>query len=551
MGTQLFGRDWLMAVVGASLLVSLSAQANDAVPGEYIVQLKPTRSLLTANQIARGLNAEVVELVRKDMALVRKDLSRNIRSVVEELNSNPLVEFAEPNYIYSINKTPNDSSYEKLWGLKNTGAKDSANKSGVVGMDINAEKAWDITTGSKNVVVAVIDTGVDFSHPDLINNAWINEAEAKGKPGVDDDKNGFVDDVNGYDFANNRGKVIDDHGHGTHCAGTIGGEGNNGKGVVGVNWNVRLMGLKFMTKDGSGSLVNAIKSIDYARENGAHITSNSWGGGSFSVALEKAIRDSNDAGILFVAAAGNATQNTDARPSYPASYEVDNVVSVAAVDNRGDFGIFSNFGAKTVHVAAPGVNIYSSVQNGNYKSMSGTSMAAPHVAGVAALLLANEYCQTSQCQTYEPKQIRARLIETSRPLASLSGGVVSNGIVDAYAALTNTKHGPDANDPAHWASRLGLNISTEHPYTSSAETTFDIEVPGASRIAIHFSKFETEAGYDHLKVYDAAGNELGALSGSHSGRYSPVYAGDKLKLVFQPDGTISSHGFDIDHVKFK
>lgn len=546
MGT-LFGRAIACA---SSLLVCFSSQANDAVPGEFIIQLKQSRSLLSTNQIAEVLDAEVVEMLRKDLVLVRKDLSRNLSSTLNELNSNEFVSYAEPNYIYSINKTPNDPSFEKLWGLSNVGQKDSAGKLGVAGMDINAEKAWVTTTGSKNVVVAVIDTGVDFTHPDLSRNAWVNTAESQGKSGVDDDGNGFVDDIHGYDFANDSGKVIDDHGHGTHCAGTIGGDGNNAVGVTGVAWNVRIMGLKFMTKEGSGSLANAIKSIDYARAAGAHIMSNSWGGGSFSVALEKAIKDANDAGILFVAAAGNNTQNTDTRPSYPASYEVDNVVSVAAVDNRGNFGVFSNYGAKTVHVAAPGVNIYSTVPGG-YKSMSGTSMAAPHVAGIAALLLSKDYCQTSKCKAYVPKDIRTRLIDTSRPLAALNGGVVSNGFVDAHAALTNTKPGPDQNDPSNWTSRLNTSISTAHPYSNSAVYSYEIDVPGAKQIALHFNSFETEAGYDLLKVYDAAGNELGSLSGGLSNRYSPVYATDKLKLVFQPDGTIVSHGFDIDHVKFQ
>lgn len=547
---KLFGRAIGGLLPVATLLVSLSAQANNAVPGEYIVQLKQSRSLLTAQQLSSSLNAEVVEVIRKDMAVVRKDLSRNALSVIEELNSNPMVEYAEPNYIYTISATPNDPNYGKLWGLSNSGQKDPSGKQGLAGIDINAEKAWDVTTGSKNVIVAVIDTGVDFTHPELVDNAWVNTAEAQGKTGVDDDGNGFVDDIHGYDFANDSGNVIDDHGHGTHCAGTIGGNGNNSAGVAGVNWSVRIMGLKFMTKEGSGSLANAIKSIDYARAAGAHIMSNSWGGGSFSVALEKAIKDANDAGILFVAAAGNSTQNTDNRPSYPASYEVDNVVSVAAVDNSGNFGVFSNYGAKTVHVAAPGVNIFSTVPGG-YKSMSGTSMAAPHVAGVAALLLANEYCQTSKCKAYSPKDIRTRLIETSRPLAGLNGGVVSNGIVDAYAALTNTKHGPDAADPSNWQSRVSTSISTEHPYLNSAVYTYEVEVPGAKQIALHFKNFETEAGYDHLKIYDAQGNELGALSGGLTGRYSPSYPGEKLKLVFQPDGTLNSMGFDIDYVKFQ
>lgn len=544
MGTTILCR----ALACAALLVSSTTFAADSVPGEYVVQLK---NQLSRAKIAEVFGAQSITMIRKDIVLVKKSTSRSSASVLKELNSNPLVKVAEPNYIYTISKSPADPSYGKLWGLSNSGGLDSANHQGVAGMDLNTEKAWDITTGSKNVVVAVIDTGIDASHPDLKNNIWTNEAEENGKAGVDDDGNGYVDDVHGYDFVKNSGTVIDENGHGSHCAGTIGAEGSNGVGVAGVNWNVRMMAIRFLDANGSGTLDNAIKAIDYARKNGVQIMSNSWGGGSYSALLEKAIKDSNDAGILFVAAAGNASNNNDTRPSYPSSYRVDNIVSVAAVDNAGELALFSNYGATSVHVAAPGVHIYSTTMGGGYKDLSGTSMATPHVSGVAALVLANENCQSSPCTPFNPKELRDRLINTSRTLASLRGSVVSEGIVDAYAALTNQKPPPDPNDPANWSTQSAVSISTPHPYAGESAQSYEVSVPGAKEIALHFSKFETEAVYDALKVYDASGTEIGNISGVQSGRYSGPYKTDKLTLVFHPDASLPGYGFDIDHVKYR
>lgn len=547
------GTTFRSALISAALLICSSTFAADAVPGEYVVSLKQTRQPLSLVQVSKALDGQVIQMIRKDVALVKKNASRNSENVLSELRSNPLVKIAEPNFIYKISKTPTDPSYSMLWGMSNVGGLDAANHQGVAGMDLNMEKAWDVNTGSRNVVVAVVDTGIDATHPDLKNNMWVNQAELNGRPGVDDDGNGYVDDVYGFDFSAQvpNGHMIDDNGHGTHCAGTIGAEGSNGVGVVGVNWNVRMMGVKFLDKNGSGSLANAILAIDYARKNGANIMSNSWGGGSYSVQLERAIQDANSAGILFIAAAGNSTSDNDTKPSYPASYHVDNVVSVAAVDNAGELAMFSNYGATSVHVAAPGVHIYSTAPNGLYRDLSGTSMATPHVSGVAALVLANDYCQSGKCAPFSPKEIRDRLINTSKPVAALRGSNVSNGMVDAYAALTNQKHPPDQNDPVNWTSEQDLVLSSAHPYVNSKKERFEINVPGAKEISVHFAKFETEAIFDSVKVLDANGTEIGSISGKQTGRYSLPYKSDKLTLVFQPDASLPGYGFDIDHVKYR
>ncbi|NDD93079.1 hypothetical protein EBZ37_13485 [bacterium] len=250
--------------------------------------------------------------------------------------------------------------------------------------------------------------------------------------GVDDDGNGFIDDVHGWNFAAKSSNSSDDQGHGSHCAGTIGGSGNNSIGVAGVNWQVTMMPVKFLDAQGGGTLQGAVEAINYARTMGAKIMSNSWGGGGASQALKEAIEKARDAGILFVAAAGNDGTDNDSRPVYPAAYPVENVLAVSAVDNQGGLADFSNFGKKTVHVAAPGVNVMSSTKGSSYRSLSGTSMACPHVSGVGALLLS-----INPSMSYS--ELKERIMKTSQPLASVRRKVVSRGMVSAYNAINNIR----------------------------------------------------------------------------------------------------------------
>ncbi|MBI2932800.1 MAG: S8 family serine peptidase [Planctomycetes bacterium] len=297
------------------------------------------------------------------------------RKAADELASHPDVEYVEPNFIVrALDVMPDDPSFYQLWGLHNTGQ-----TAGTVDADIDAPAAWELGTGSAQVVVGVVDTGIDYTHPDLAANMWLNSDEIPGN-GVDDDGNGRVDDRYGYDFANNDGNPMDDHYHGTHVAGTIGAVGNNGVGVSGVCWTVRLMALKFLGASGSGSLSGAVSAIQYAIANGAHVLSNSWGGGGYSQALRDAIAAAHNAGIVFVAAAGN--RNTDAM-FYPAGYP--NVIAVAATNHNDAKAFFSNYGFH-IDVAAPGVSVYSTKPSNQYGALSGTSMACPHVSGLAALL---------------------------------------------------------------------------------------------------------------------------------------------------------------------
>jgi subtilisin family serine protease len=297
------------------------------------------------------------------------------------LQSNPSVEYVEPNYSIQITAVdnapvlPNDFEFEFMYSLRNLGGDQAKTNA-----DISAPEAWAFGTGSRSVIVAVIDTGIDYFHDDLKDNLWINPREVPFN-GIDDDGNGFVDDVNGYDFIWNDGDPFDDNQHGTHVCGIIGAKGNNGVGTVGVCWNVSLMALKTFDESGNGSVADAIAAITYAVENGARIINASWTLEERSRALEEAAQYAADAGVLIVAAAGN---NHSELPYYPAAFE--SVVAVAATDARDNRADFSNYGPH-VDVAAPGANILSTLPENSYGMLSGTSMASPHVAGVAALVL--------------------------------------------------------------------------------------------------------------------------------------------------------------------
>ncbi|MHC4573778.1 MAG: S8 family serine peptidase [Planctomycetota bacterium] len=296
--------------------------------------------------------------------------------------------------------------------------------------DIDAPEAWDIGTGSQDIVVAVIDTGVDYTHVDLAANMWVNEAEYYGTPGVDDDGNGYVDDIYGYDFRNNDGDPMDDHFHGTHCAGTVGAVGNNGEGVAGVCWNVRIMAVKFLSSGGSGTTEDAISSVEYTTLMGANLSSNSWGGGGYSQGLKDAIDAGGAAGMLFVAAAGNDNENTDEHPHYPSSYDCESVISVMSTNHNDSKSGFSNYGPVSVDLGAPGSDILSCKLGGGYHYLSGTSMATPHVAGASALV----WSMNTMLSNSEVKDILLRTVDPILP-----GMCVSEGRLNVYNAILETK----------------------------------------------------------------------------------------------------------------
>jgi len=380
----------LLTLTAAGLFASGAAAGFDPgrayVPGELIVKFKPGVPVARKALSVQGQKVRDFAFIGAEHWKIGKS---SVEAAVAALEANPDVEYAEPNYLLYALETPNDPSLSLLWGLNNTGQADGGGTPGTVDADIDAVEAWDTFTGSADVIVAVIDSGVDYTHPDLAANAWTNPGEIAGN-GIDDDFNGFIDDVHGWDFANDDSDPMDDNDHGTHCSGTIGGVGNNGVGVAGVNWDVSIMGLKFLTSAGSGSTADAIGCIEYATLMGVDVMSNSWGGGGYDPALEAAIQAAYAADIFFVAAAGNSGSDNDVTDNYPSNYEVGNVIAVMATNNRDQRVVepgwwSSSYGATTVDIAAPGLYIYSTVPGG-YDTFSGTSMATPHVAGAMAML---------------------------------------------------------------------------------------------------------------------------------------------------------------------
>ncbi|HYP30074.1 MAG TPA: S8 family peptidase [Blastocatellia bacterium] len=365
--------------------------------------------------------------------LIQLDGNTSVEEAVRRAKADPRVEYAEPNYIYKGSMvTPDDALFERMWGLSN---------SSTTGADIAAPRAWGITTGSNDLVVAIIDSGADLSHQDLARNAWVNPGEVAGN-GLDDDGNGLTDDINGWNFAGENNRVYTHpqfDSHGTHIAGTIGAVGNNGKGVAGVAWNVKLMSLKFLDKkDGRGSTADAIRSIYYAmdqrrRGQNVRVINASWSGPGESIALREAVAEAGEAGILFVCAAGNDSTFIDSSPQFPVAWSgaLPTMISVASMDELDEVSSFSNLGHATVSVAAPGSRILSTLPENAYGYASGTSMATPHVSGIAALVWASEPGLT-------PAQVKRRIMATSEPLLTLASQVTSAGRANAYNALTNS-----------------------------------------------------------------------------------------------------------------
>ncbi len=366
----------------------------------------------------RGYALRPIDMVEIPAAMTLKEAAARYLRM-------PEVSFVEPDYPVHALAIPNDPRFGELWGLRNTGQ-----SGGTAGVDIGITQVWDTAVGSRDIIVGVIDTGVDYTHPDLVANMWTNTAELNGLPGVDDDGNGIIDDIHGAKWVNGvaTGNPMDDHYHGTHVAGTIGATGNNGVGVVGVNHQVRIMALKFLNADGSGSTSDAAFALEYAILKGAHLTNNSWGGGGYSQTMKNMIDAAAAAGQLFVAAAGNESLNVEEIPNYPSSYASENIVAVASSDRYDARSGFSNYGAVNVDLAAPGSSILSTLPGNTYGLLSGTSMATPHVAGVVALLL-SEYPDASWME------LKRWLLDGGTPLRDWEGVTATGTRLSAPESL--------------------------------------------------------------------------------------------------------------------
>lgn len=430
----------------------------------------------TLDSILTGCSIEREYTVVPGLALVLLPGGTTVADAVGPLGESSSIDYAEPDFVVSAAAVPSDPMFDQLWGMHNTGQ-----TGGAIDADIDAPEAWNMTTGSSDVVIGVIDTGVDYTHPDLAGNMWVNQAELDGQAGQDDDGNGYVDDIYGYDFANGNGDPYDDHGHGTHCSGTIGAVANNSQGVAGVCWQVRIMALKFLGADGFGVMSDAVGCIEYAVQMNAHLTSNSWGGIGYSQAVHDAIAAAGAQGQLFVAAAGNYSWDNDIYPHYPSNYELANIIAVMATDHFDQRSSFSNWGRTNVDLGAPGTDIYSCEPGGGYVNMSGTSMACPHVAGACGLMWAAE----PALQYFEIKDILLATVDER-----LSGLCVSDGRLNLAAAIEEVYRDTMAPtpDPARWD--IEPQATGLHTIVMQAEKAID-----RSGVEYYF-ECSTDPGFD-------------------------------------------------------
>jgi subtilisin family serine protease/methionine-rich copper-binding protein CopC len=401
----------------------------------------------------KGISEKEKDSVKKDLGLstekkfslteselIKTKDKDSVSSILDKLKKNPNILYAEPDYIVKKAAVVNDPSFGELWGFDNT-----------ADLDLDIPEAWDITTGSAEVVVAVIDEGIDINHPDIAQNIWTNPGEIAGD-GIDNDANGYIDDVNGWDFFNYDKTLYDSNDgdeHGTHVAGTIAAVSDNGLGVAGVAPKVKIMPLKILGPNG-GYTSDAIEAVQYAQKMGVRVANNSWGGGVESAALRDAINSFNG---VFVASAGNNSKNNDIDASYPSSYDCNNILSVAAVDNQGNLAYFSNYGAASVDIGAPGVGILSLKPGSAYQYMNGTSMAAPHVTGVASLVL-------SLHPTLSPAEVCSIIRQTAVPLEPLNGKIGTGGMVNAYNSVSLIPEGAPyilSTDPVYGAGDVPLD----------------------------------------------------------------------------------------------
>lgn len=480
----------------SSQAAALKGNIGEHEPGEIIVRTKPGVTLSgEEGSLVKDFGAKVLFEFDTPGGIHKSETGEflhlklpagvSTEEAMAAMAQDDRVEFAAPNNTYGLpeviaGEAPHadgqaiskDPRAGELYGLHNTGQ-----TGGKADADIDAPEAWQIHTGRDQsqggTLLAVIDTGIDYNHPDLKANMWTNPGEIAGD-GIDNDGNGVVDDIHGYNAFANTGDPMDGHGHGTHCAGTIGARGNNDVGVVGVNQNANMMGVKIFNDSGSTNAAAIIRGIQYSTKMGARITSNSWGGGAANEGIKQAFAQSP---ALHLMAAGNSGTDNDRRPHYPSSYDLPNKIAVAATDHKDGIARFSCFGATSVEIGAPGVDILSTVNGGKYASYSGTSMATPHTAG-AALLIADANPGISN------EELKERLLGTADKIPSLAGKVVTGGRLNVGKAIQpkeNDQLAPalprdfGANSVSHNNVTLGWTATGDDGWCGNA-TGYDVRV---------------------------------------------------------------------------
>lgn len=447
--------------------ISIDTQRFDT--SHVLVQVADSNPALIRNLIQSPSSMEAI--TSDGWYRVAVAPGQTVASTLQQFTGQSGVLNASPDFRIHVTATPNDPGYASDWGLENS-----------ADTDIDAAQAWSYGTTS-STIVAVIDTGIDYNHVDLASNIWTNPNEIANN-GIDDDRNGYTDDVRGWNFVSNNNNPMDDNGHGTHVAGTIGAVGNNGIGIAGVAWGIKMMALKFLDSTGAGDLSDAVSAIDYARVKGAKVINASWGGGNFTTALQSAMQRFQSAGGIFVAAAGNESANNDLVPSYPANFAFSNVISVAASTSSGSLASFSNYGAN-VDIAAPGANIYSTIPGNRYTTYSGTSMASPHVAGAIALLW-------GQVPTATATQIIDAVLQNTDSVLLNRTAKGRLNVGKAAAALHNGTPPVDQVKPyvtsASWVgtgtSLSAIDVNFSEAMNPASITTSRVQLLGPNGIAI-------------------------------------------------------------------
>jgi thermitase len=569
--------NWKVLLLGLFVAVSCTRSksgnpevGNSFKEGEILVTTSNVEGILATDPTLKVVEVYPEINIYK---VFGKTLSGREHEIAKQWVKSSLATVAEPNFIVTLaNISPEDEAirekfkttdphYLDMWGLNNVGQDAPGGSEGATGADIFVQKAWQTTTGSHDVLVAVMDTGIDLKHEDLCTdykkkdscNIYVNQAEFDGEVGKDDDGNGYVDDKFGWNFVSSfqtelnygqlgapllpddleKNVLSDGHGHGTHVAGTIGALVNNGKGIAGVNHKVKMIALKVLSDEGSGETADIIRAIRYATKMGVDIVNASFGGGGRSAQFYAALKAAGEAGVLFVAAAGNSTQDNDERESFPSSYDLDSILAVAATDNRDNLASFSSYGYHAVDIAAPGVNVLSTFpmelakREGTpdypYRSWSGTSMATPHVAGAAALLLA-----ARPDLKKKPGEIKKILMESADWKPQLAGRVRSGGRLNIARAIVGDL--VPFLEENNWQEKE-LNISSASLPSEHVDQLIPVKVDGAKAIQVHISSILMDS-IDLAALYDGALRLISFLPSDKVDYWTPVVYGNTINLRF-------------------